>query len=102
MTNDELDNKPVSDAEFAEFMRPTSFANEIPIEEVKWGLGLSEEEADALLDMPRRLTCESTEIPTEPQPAKFAATAPLPLTEQEIDELLSELTGDTPEKQDEL
>lgn len=38
---------------------------------------------------------------SEPQ-EEFTKTAPLPLTEQEIDELLSELTGDTPEKQDEL
>ena len=34
--------------------------------------------------------------------AEFQKTAPLPLTEQEIDELLSEITGDTTEIPDEL
>lgn len=71
MTDDELDNKPVSDAEFAEFMRPTSFTHEIPIEEVKWGLGLTEEEADVLLSGPK------------------------PLTEKELKELVAEIN--TPE-----
>ena len=33
---------------------------------------------------------------------EFDTTAPLPLTEQEIDELLSEITGDTTEIPDEL
>lgn len=54
MADDELDNKPVSDAEFAEFMRPASDTHEIPIEEVKWRLVLTEEEADALLDYEKR------------------------------------------------
>lgn len=48
MTDDELDNKPVTDEEFAEFMKPSNTVDEIPIEKVKWFL--PQEELDELLD----------------------------------------------------
>ena len=39
MTDDELDNKPVTDSEFGDFMSGIGAnANEIPIEKVKWKL----------------------------------------------------------------
>lgn len=81
MTNDELENKPVSDAEFAEFMRPASDTREIPIACVKFRVtqfadtdpsiyepryaDLTQQELDDLLDDVSELSCVSMELPLE-------------------------------------
>ena len=38
MTDDELDNKPVTDEEFAEFMKPTNFDNSTCEEPVNFSI----------------------------------------------------------------
>jgi murein L,D-transpeptidase YcbB/YkuD len=49
MTDDELDNKPVSDAEFAEFMRIPPDTHEVEVNKVQFSLPLTQDELDDLL-----------------------------------------------------
>ncbi len=49
MTDDELDNKPVTDEEFAEFMRPKPDTHEIDENKVQFFLPLTQDELDDLL-----------------------------------------------------